>query len=125
QRFQRLLIYAPPPLAAHEIVKLRDTVSQLGRPRNAARGQLADRDVIGMPVRAVWIERHHHVRLHAPDVAGNFLGGFDGIDTIEITVVIVEKAHLAHAKLARRCAELLFACAADDGRTWRLLVAVT
>ncbi len=55
------------------------------------RGELRDRDVIGMAVGAVGPERHDDVGTDAPDVSSDAVDDLAGRGAIELLVVIVEQ----------------------------------
>lgn len=104
----------------------RTVVRQIRRVRRSdrgRRGELADRDVIGVAVGANLIERQHDLRAHATQMPDDLADGFVGIRLIQVSVRVVEKADLLDSEHGSRVQELLFPDSAHGFRT-RILGAV-
>ena len=71
---------------------------RIGRANDCRRRQLADGDVIRVPVRAVGTESDDDVRFDAAQMAGNPADRFDRVDPIECTVGVIEAADLSDAE---------------------------
>ena len=77
-----------------------------------------------MAVRAERIEGDDDLRPDASNVAGDLLARLGRIDAIQLAIEIVQQAHLAHAELACRRAQLGLACSPDDRRPRRRALVV-
>ena len=55
------------------------------------RGELRDRDVIRMSVRAVWSERHDDIGTNPPQVPDNARDSLTWVRPVEMLVVVVEQ----------------------------------
>jgi hypothetical protein len=85
----------------------------IGGGKNRGSRELTDRDVIGVSIRAVGIERDNHMRADAPQMSNDFCNGFGGIRLIEVAINVIEEAHLADAEFSRGVEQFRFADLAE------------
>ena len=70
----------------------------VGRSDDRRRGELRDRDVIGMSVGAVRSERHDDVGLDPPQVSDNGRDRLARVRAVEMLIAIVEQRDFAHTQ---------------------------
>src|SRR2546428_6280166 len=90
----------------------------IGGSDDGSRSELANGDMIGMPIRAIWPKSDHHIGLHSAQVFHDLCHGFCRRGLIQVAIQVIQKLNPANTKHSGCCQQLRLAYLAQCLQAW-------
>src|SRR6266487_6531049 len=90
----------------------------IGRFNDGSSGELANGDMIGMPIGAIWPKRHHYIGFHTAHISHNLRDRLRGGSLVQVAINIIQEIDLADAKYPGGCQQLRLAYLAQCFQPW-------
>src|SRR5262245_10660228 len=90
----------------------------IGRFDDGSGGELANGDMIGMPIRTIWPECHHHIWLDAAEMSHDLRYCLGWISLVQVTIDIIQEVDTTDTKDFGCCEQLGLADLAQRFQAW-------